>query len=149
MIRAYEAIITPDEQGYSVEFPDIEGCVTQGNDLQDAYLMAYDALGLAVQEIIEAGDFLPDPAHGHSVPTEGTKAVFLINTDNLDFTEQYVTVREACDMLGVSSQRVQALIRSGDIISTKKGTCRLVDQQSIIDYRNRRTRAGRPKKVQA
>lgn len=41
----------PDELGYSVWFPDIPGCSTQGNDLEDAYVMAYEVLGLKLQEL--------------------------------------------------------------------------------------------------
>jgi len=146
MIVAYEAFITPEKKGYSIEFPDVEGCVTQGDDLRESYIMAYDALGLMLQEISEAGKPLPLATYGRTPPGKGLMAVIVINMDNLDFTEDYVTVREACDMLGVTPQRVQALIKSGDILSTKVGTSRMVDQRSVIGYRKRRGGAGRPRK---
>jgi len=147
MIVAYEALITPEKKGYSIEFPDVEGCVTQGDDLHESYIMAYDALGLMLQEMTEAGETLPPATYGRTPPEKGLTAVIVINMDNLDFTEDYVTVREACDMLGVTPQRVQALIRSGDIRSTKVGTSRMIEQRSVIGYRKRRGGAGRPKKA--
>lgn len=40
----YPAVFHADEDGYWVEFPDLPGCVTEGDDAEDAYLMAGDAL---------------------------------------------------------------------------------------------------------
>ena len=34
----YPAVFTPEEKGYSVYFPDLEGCYTCGDDLQDAQI---------------------------------------------------------------------------------------------------------------
>ena len=40
---AYPAIFTKEEKGYSVAFPDIEGCFTCGDTLPEAMEMAEDA----------------------------------------------------------------------------------------------------------
>ena len=37
-----------EEGGYWVTFPDIQECMTQGDDMERAYEMAVDALGLAI-----------------------------------------------------------------------------------------------------
>ena len=42
----YPAIFHPEESGYSVEIPDIEGCFTQGDTMDEAVRMAQDAIGL-------------------------------------------------------------------------------------------------------
>ena len=42
----YPAIFHPEETGYSVEIPDIEGCFTQGDTMDEAVRMAQDAIGL-------------------------------------------------------------------------------------------------------
>lgn len=43
----YPAIFqTEDNNAFSVFFPDIEGCNTCGESMEDAYEMAIDALGL-------------------------------------------------------------------------------------------------------
>lgn len=40
----YPAIFTPEEDGrYSVSFPDLPGCNTFGDNLENAYDMAFDA----------------------------------------------------------------------------------------------------------
>ena len=36
----YPAIFHPEETGYSVEIPDIEGCFTQGDTMDEAVRMA-------------------------------------------------------------------------------------------------------------
>ena len=37
-----------EEGGFWVSFPDIPECVTQGEDMEQAYEMAVDALGLSL-----------------------------------------------------------------------------------------------------
>ena len=39
----YPAIFHPEETGYSVEIPDIEGCFTQGDTMDEAVRMANEA----------------------------------------------------------------------------------------------------------
>ena len=41
----YPAVFYPDESSVSVYFPDLEGCLTFGDDFEDAFDMAKDALG--------------------------------------------------------------------------------------------------------
>ena len=54
-IYVYPAIFTKEEKngkfnGYSIDFPDVEGCFTQGEDLEDGLFMAEDALALMLNE---------------------------------------------------------------------------------------------------
>ena len=45
----YPAVFhTAEEGGFWVTFPDIPECMTQGDNMQDAYEMAVDALGLSL-----------------------------------------------------------------------------------------------------
>lgn len=45
--RFYPAVFTEEkESGYSVQFPDLPGCITEGDTLEQAYEMAFDAIGL-------------------------------------------------------------------------------------------------------
>ena len=56
---AYPAIFTKEETGYSVAFPDIEGCFTCGDTLPEAMEMAEDALCLMLYDREEDGDAIP------------------------------------------------------------------------------------------
>ena len=42
----YPAVFHPEEVGYSVFIPDIEGCSTQGDTMDETVEMAKDAIGL-------------------------------------------------------------------------------------------------------
>jgi predicted RNase H-like HicB family nuclease len=70
-MQSYVAILIPDRGagGYSVLFPDLPGCVTQGEDTADAQAMANDALSGYVAVLREHGDPVP-PAR----PLEQIKA---------------------------------------------------------------------------
>lgn len=48
-----------EEGGFWVTFPDIPECMTQGDDMQQAYEMAVEALGLSLTTMEEAGEGLP------------------------------------------------------------------------------------------
>lgn len=61
----YPATLTPAEDGsgyYGVTFEDLPGCVSQGDNLEDALRMAHEALTLHVGSMIEDGDVLPPPS---------------------------------------------------------------------------------------
>lgn len=62
MKLVYPAIFTPYEDGsggYLVEFPDLPGCVTGGDDLAEAIFMAEDAASGWVLTELEAGKKVP------------------------------------------------------------------------------------------
>ena len=44
----FPAIFSEENGGYNVVFPDIEGCLTCGNDLKDALDMAEDVLACSL-----------------------------------------------------------------------------------------------------
>lgn len=50
MIYIYPAVFTYENPGYSVRFPDIQGCYTCGDNLEDAMFMAEDALAIMLYE---------------------------------------------------------------------------------------------------
>ncbi len=46
----YPAVFTQEEKGFSVWFPDLEGCYTCGDDLNDAIRMAEDVLAYVLYD---------------------------------------------------------------------------------------------------
>lgn len=57
----YVAKLTPEKDGgYSVTFPDIPGCITQGDTKDEALKMAKEALELTLEDYMD-GRPLPDP----------------------------------------------------------------------------------------
>lgn len=61
--------------------------------------------------------------------------------------QQYLTVEEACEKLGVGRQRIYELIRAGRLKGIKDPETRtwLVSQESISTF-ERRGKGGRPRK---
>jgi len=59
---SYIALVRKDpDSDYGVEFPDFPGCVSVGKDLEEARLMAEEALELHIEGMIADGDRLPHP----------------------------------------------------------------------------------------
>lgn len=46
----YPAIFHPEEVGYSVTVPDIDGCFSEGDNLEEAIKMAASAISLCLEE---------------------------------------------------------------------------------------------------
>lgn len=61
MKLVYPAVFSPlgEMGGYCVTFPDLPGCVTQGNNLADAIIMAVDAASGWILDELEDGN--PEP----------------------------------------------------------------------------------------
>lgn len=49
--------------GFTVSFPDIPGCHTEGDSLEEALTMAREALGLHLYSMEEDGDQIPSPSN--------------------------------------------------------------------------------------
>ena len=58
----YPAVFTQEEKGFSVWFPDLEGCYTCGDDLNDAIRMAEDVLAYVLYDYEREGKEIPKPS---------------------------------------------------------------------------------------
>ncbi|SHJ77785.1 type II toxin-antitoxin system HicB family antitoxin [Desulfofundulus thermosubterraneus] len=52
---------TGEKKGYCVTFPDLPGCITEGDTLEEALQMAREALELHLYGMEEDGDEIPSP----------------------------------------------------------------------------------------
>ena len=59
-----------EEGGFWVTFPDIPECMTQGDNMEQAYEMAIDALGLSITTMEEAGECIPKASDPDTVSAE-------------------------------------------------------------------------------
>ena len=57
-ISSYTIILEPDpdEGGYTVTVPALPGCVTQGETIEEAIVMAKDAIRLFIETLIAEGE---------------------------------------------------------------------------------------------
>lgn len=77
--RIYPAKFHKEEKGYWVEFPDLPGCFTQGETLEEAYDMAKEALALWLDGAIPAA-----PSAVERIAIEGSDRVMLVEADSGD-----------------------------------------------------------------
>ena len=86
----YPAIFTPEKEGgYSIAFPDVEGCFTQGKDMADGIEMAVDALCLMLYDMEEREEDIPAASDIKMVKCEADEIVTLIACDTLEYRMFY------------------------------------------------------------
>ena len=69
MLKIYPAIIHSEDGSYWIEFPDLEGCNTMGDTLEDTMANAQEALGLYLASLEEVGQSLPHPSSISDIDT--------------------------------------------------------------------------------
>lgn len=85
----YPAIFSKDENGYSVVFPDIENCFTDGETLEEAMENAKDVLELMLYDY-EDKKAAPPPASSISVLSVGVgEFATLIMADTMMYRKRF------------------------------------------------------------
>ena len=86
----YPAIFqTEDVGGYSVVFPDLLGCCTEGETLEQAIEMARDALGLYLYSLEEDKEPIPTPSKPDQIQTKPGQFVTLIDIDMFAYRQKH------------------------------------------------------------
>ena len=57
----YRLIITPDDEGYGVEVPDLPGCFTHAEKWEDIQPMIREAMSLWIGVMLKDGKHIPEP----------------------------------------------------------------------------------------
>lgn len=87
----YPALFVPAEEGgYAVEFPDIEGCYSQGETLSEAIEMAEDALCLMLYDAEEAGREIPIPSDISDIKADKESVVSYVHCDTMEYRKYFV-----------------------------------------------------------
>lgn len=85
----YPAIFTPaDEGGYTVEFPDLQGCITEGDTIEEAFEMAIDAMSGWILTSLEDKEQLPEASSIDNIEVEKGCLVNLVPTDLLEYRKK-------------------------------------------------------------
>lgn len=84
----YPAIFTKSDNGYSVRFPDVESCITQGNNLSHAYEMAFEALGLVLSYFEENNIPVPAASEPFGLCENENEFVAVIEFDMLEYKKR-------------------------------------------------------------
>ncbi len=77
-----------EEGGFWISFPDIPECLTQGDDMSEAYEMANDALGLALEDRIKEKR-IPTPTEIDKLSPEDDAYIVLIEFDLQEYRKKH------------------------------------------------------------
>jgi predicted RNase H-like HicB family nuclease len=75
----FPAILYKDDNVTGVEFPDLPGCLTFGNNTSEALIMAKDALGGHLLTMEDINESIPLPTPFDEIKTKEGQAVFLVD----------------------------------------------------------------------
>ncbi len=98
MKLTYPAIFRPCEKltGFTVEFPDLPGCTTEGRDLAEAMEMAADAACGWILDEMQDGNNYPGPSDLRSVnsPPDGFASLILLDMNSYAEKHGSKTIRK-------------------------------------------------------
>ncbi len=87
---AYPAVFTHEKDGsYSINFPDLDGCYTCGDTLEDGIEMAEDALALVLYGYETDAKEIPTPSAPSSIPLNEGEFVNYIVCDTMAYRKMY------------------------------------------------------------
>jgi predicted RNase H-like HicB family nuclease len=81
MLTIYPAVFHEEEETFWVEFPDLEGCQTYGNTLEQTMTLAQEALGLYIVSLEESGKELPEATDVKTLAAPEGAFVTLVSSD--------------------------------------------------------------------
>jgi len=78
MFKIYPAVFLKEDIGYSISFPDLDGCFSEGDTLSEAMVAATDVLGLFLAAMIDSKRPLPEPSEPNEIKLGENEFVTLI-----------------------------------------------------------------------
>lgn len=75
----YPALFSYDEDGISIEFPDLPGCFSCADTDEEALYMAEDVLGLWMVELEEDNEEIPVPTNLKDIEVEDNQKTVLVS----------------------------------------------------------------------
>ena len=78
-----------EEGGFWVSFPDIPECLTEGEDMQQAYQMAVDALGLSLSYMEEHNEAVPTASKPKEINIEDDGFLVVIEFDMMEYRRKH------------------------------------------------------------
>lgn len=78
----YPAVFTPEANGqFSIYFPDLDGCYTCGDDINDALFMAEDALALTLYNYEREAKRIPKASNRNDIALDDGEFINYIACD--------------------------------------------------------------------
>lgn len=87
----YPAVFTKEDIGYSVHFPDLQGCFTEGDSMQEAYEMAQEAIGLYLEDTETDTFHFPSASDVRTLHLEDNEVIVLVEFDPVEYLKRHST----------------------------------------------------------
>ncbi|WP_172135426.1 type II toxin-antitoxin system HicB family antitoxin [Adlercreutzia sp. ZJ473] len=144
----YDAVFhAAEEGGYWADAPDLPGCVSEGDTINEAASMMADAMKTYVASLLLHGDEVPVSHIGHEADDgEIVIAVFFETDESYVIRGKVVSAAQAARDLGVSAGRVTHMIDAGLLDGYRSGRRTYVSVESIKKRKADPRSAGRPRK---
>ncbi|WP_027179789.1 type II toxin-antitoxin system HicB family antitoxin [Maridesulfovibrio bastinii] len=115
-MATYYAVIHKDKDSdYGVSFPDVPGCISAGSTLEEAEVMAKEALAFHIDGMKEDGEKIP-------APTTDFKAVYEEYCNDKDFHSlMLVTLQEKVKKVRVNISVPEQDLKLIDTVADKHG----------------------------
>ncbi len=85
----YPAVFTKEDSGYSVRFPSLDGCCTEGDSLEEPCFMAVEAIGLYLEDSIVGKTIAPKTNELNEIKTTENETVVLIEFDDIEYLKRH------------------------------------------------------------
>ena len=81
----YPALFHPNEDGtFTITYPDLPGCISEGKSLGNAMYMAQSALSQWIEYLLDKKQEIPPASQAKDIPTEANDFINLIRADVKD-----------------------------------------------------------------
>lgn len=87
----YPAIFHTEDIGYSVSVPDIDGCISEGDTLEEAYANIIDAIGLYMEDFHANGVDAPKASNPNNISCDDNEFVALVEFDMIEYMKKHDT----------------------------------------------------------
>lgn len=87
--KFYPAVFRKEDIGYSVYFPDLDGCFTEGDTLEEACSMAVEAVGLYLEDSTTGVFNFPETSDITSIKTADNEVAVLIEFDEVEYRKRH------------------------------------------------------------
>lgn len=123
----YPAVFHPEaDDGYSVTIPDLDGCFTEGDTLEEALYMAWDACAGWINLAIKNGEEIPSASAIKDIKVSGDD---FVNYVAVDLGEWRRKVNNS-----VVRRTVSLPAWLNDLAQERKVNCSKVLQEALVEY---------------
>ena len=84
----FPAIFHEEDDGISIAFPDLPGCLPCANDIEEAFVNAKEALQLHLYGMEEDGETIPAPSRAATITCEPNESLAMIEAWMPPFRER-------------------------------------------------------------